>query len=401
MKHTLHKLFSLLLCLVLLLSLAPMALAEEESLLDEAALDRWIQDYLQQHGIGGGNQLFSVGFCYTATGDCWFYNADKFMYSASMYKVPVAMLLAEKEAAGLINQDTDLGGGTLRYLESTALTFSNNDSGHAMLNYLGEDNSGKASKLCMKYASLDQAYYDQDFFDYSYYSARFITQVMETLCAGGEERFPHVIENLLIAQPDSYLNLSLSGKYQVAQKYGAFQERNGNSNNHITAIVYTPNPIIVTVMTRNVDDFQQRMADIGEYLANYALELDEKLSSGSRPRPRRKPRLQPRPQPKRSRRPSPPPGSPSPAARRSRAEEPGSCPPSTSSGLPLRPSVCWSSSMRFSIAKAKAAVALAPGASSGGAAALSPQIGAVSKREAEIAVGAAISRPAAGNSPKM
>ena len=278
MKHTLHKLFSLLLCLVLLFSLAPMALAEEESLLDEAALDRWIQDYLQQHGIGGGNQLFSVGFCYTATGDAWYYNGDTFMYSASMYKVPVAMLLAEKEASGLINQDTDLGGGTLRYLESTALTFSNNDSGHAMLNYLGEDNSGKASKLCMKYASLDQAYYDQDFFDYSYYSARFITQVMETLCAGGEERFPHVIENLLLAQPDSYLNLRLMGKYDVAQKYGAFQERNGNSNNHITAIVYTPTPIIVTVMTRNVEDYQRRMAEIGEYLANYSLELDEKLA---------------------------------------------------------------------------------------------------------------------------
>ena len=278
MNHTLHKLFSLLLCLALLLSLAPLALAEGDSLLDEAALDQWIQDYLTKQGIGGGNQLFSVGFCYTATGDSWYYNGDSFMYSASMYKVPVAMLLAEKEASGLINQDTDLGGGTLRYLESTALTFSNNDSGHAMLNYLGEDNSGKASKLCMKYASLDQAYYDQDFFDYSYYSARFITQVMQTLCEGGEERFPHVIENLLIAQPDSYLNLSLMGKYRVAQKYGAFQERNGNSNNHITAIVYTPNPIIVTVMTRNVDQFQQRMADIGEYLANYALELDGKLA---------------------------------------------------------------------------------------------------------------------------
>ena len=278
MNHTLHKLFSLLLCLALLLSLAPLALAEGDSLLDEAALDQWIQDYLTKQGIGGGNQLFSVGFCYTATGDSWYYNGDSFMYSASMYKVPVAMLLAEKEASGLINQDTDLGGGTLRYLESTALTFSNNDSGHAMLNYLGEDNSGKASKLCMKFASLDQAYYDQDFFDYSYYSARFITQVMQTLCEGGEERFPHVIENLLIAQPDSYLNLSLMGKYRVAQKYGAFQERNGNSNNHITAIVYTPNPIIVTVMTRNVDQFQQRMADIGEYLANYALELDGKLA---------------------------------------------------------------------------------------------------------------------------
>lgn len=279
MKNILKKLFPLLLCLALLFALAPGALAEEdsESILDEEALDRWIQDYLQQHGIGGGNQIFSVGFCYTATGDAWYYNGDTFMYSASMYKVPVAMLLAEKEAAGQITQDTDLGGGTLRYLESTALTFSNNDSGHAMLNYLGEDNSGKASKLCMQYSSLDKSYFDQDFFDYSYYSARFMTQVMQTLCEGGEERFPHVIENLLLAQPDSYLNLSLMGKFDVAQKYGAFQERNGNSNNHITAIVYTPTPIIVTVMTRNVEDYQRRMAEIGEYLADYALELDEKL----------------------------------------------------------------------------------------------------------------------------
>ena len=68
------------------------ALAEGDSLLDEAALDQWIQDYLTKQGIGGGNQLFSVGFCYTATGDCWYYNPDQFMYSASLYKVPASML---------------------------------------------------------------------------------------------------------------------------------------------------------------------------------------------------------------------------------------------------------------------------------------------------------------------
>ena len=173
MKTCIRRLLPLLLCLLLLLSLAPAALAEQadeqESILDEAALDAWIQDYLNTHGLTGGGQIFSVGFCYTATGDCWYYNGDAFMYSASMYKVPVAMLLAEKEAAGLISQDTELGGGTLKYLESSALTFSNNDSGHAMLNYLGEDNSGKASKLCIQYSSLPRDYFDPDFFDYSYF----------------------------------------------------------------------------------------------------------------------------------------------------------------------------------------------------------------------------------------
>ena len=283
MKNTIRKLFPLLLCLILLLSLVPAALAEDagapqESILDEEALDQWIRDYLSAHGIGGGNQIFSVGFCYTATGDCWYYNGDAFMYSASMYKVPVSMLLAEKEASGELSQDSQLPGGTLKYLESSALTFSDNDAGHAMLAYLGADNSGKCSDKCMRYSSLPREYYDQDFFDYSYYSARFITEVMATLCEGGEERFPHILENLLLAQPDSYLNLSLMGKYRVAQKYGAFKERNGNDNNHITGIIYTPTPIVVTVMTRNVGNYMNRMAEIGEYLADYSLELDEKLA---------------------------------------------------------------------------------------------------------------------------
>ncbi len=277
MKTKVFSLLSLLLCLTLLLSLAPAALAEEgESIIDEDKLNAWIKEYVAAHDLSGGGQDFSVGFCYTATGDCWYYNGDVFMYSASMYKVPVSMLLAEKEAAGELSQDSYLGGQKLRDLEYKALVKSDNPSGHGMLAYLGRDDSGKASELCMQYSSLSREYFHQDFFDYSYYSARFITQVMRTLCEGGEERFPHIIEYLLQAEPDEYMNLKLKGKYQVAQKYGAFEERNGNYNNHITAIIYTPTPIVVTVMTRNVGNFQPRMAEVGEYLANYALELDEK-----------------------------------------------------------------------------------------------------------------------------
>ena len=277
MKTTLSKLIPLLLCLILLLSLVPAARAEAgESIIDEEYLNAWIKEYIASHDLSGGGQDFSVGFCYTATGDCWYYNGDVFMYSASMYKVPVSMLLAEKEAAGQLSQDSLVSGSSLRKLETTALIDSNNASGHAMLAYLGRDDSGKASELCMQYASLAREYYHQDFFDYSYYSARFITQVMQTLYEGGEERFPHIIEYLLQAQPNEYMNLKLKGKYQVAQKYGAFEERNGSYNNHVTAIIYTPTPVIVTVMTRNVGNFMPRMAEIGEFLANYSLELDEK-----------------------------------------------------------------------------------------------------------------------------
>ena len=174
MKTTFKKLLPLLLCLILLLSAVPAARAEAgESIIDEEYLDAWIKEYVASHDLSGGGQDFSVGFCYTATGDCWYYHGDIFMYSASMYKVPVSMLLAEKEAAGQLSQDSLVSGSSLKKLETTALIDSNNASGHAMLAYLGRDDSGKASELCMQYSSLSKDYFHQDFFDYSYYSARF------------------------------------------------------------------------------------------------------------------------------------------------------------------------------------------------------------------------------------
>ena len=120
MKIVAKTLLALLLCLALLplqtaaLAQAPDTGTAQESIIDEDALNQWMEEYLKSHNLGQNFQEFSVGFCYTATGDCWFYNADKFMYSASMYKVPVSMLLAEKEAAGELTQDSRLEGYTLQ-----------------------------------------------------------------------------------------------------------------------------------------------------------------------------------------------------------------------------------------------------------------------------------------------
>ncbi len=271
------KLLSLLLVLSVLSGTAAFADGTEDSgIIDSAALNAWMDAYVAEHNLAAGSQDFSVGFCYTGTGDFWYYNADVFMYSASMYKVPVSMLMAEKEAAGEVTPATVIQGTTLEYLESTALTHSNNDSGHAMVDYLGGTYSGKCSDMTIGYTELTEDYFPQDFYDYSYYSARYMTQVMKTLYDGQTaDTFPHVIDYLLPAQPGAYFKISL-GQYDVAQKYGAFEEQNGAQNNHCTAIIYTPTPIIVTVMTRNVGDYQRRISEVGAYLAEYSLTLDEK-----------------------------------------------------------------------------------------------------------------------------
>ena len=297
MKAFLRKTLPLLLALMLLLSLVPGALAEGDApsdsapadaeqtlpaeepdgtgIIDGEALTQWVDALLAEHQITGSLQDFSVGFCYTGTGDCWFYDADVFMYSASLYKVPAAMLVSEKEAAGELTQDSVIMGNTLQYLESTALTFSSNESGHALVDYMGGTYAGKCADQITRYASLPESYYTENYYQYSYYTARFMTQLMKTLFDGGDEQFPHIIEYLLPADPDSYMHLTLKDRYQVAQKYGAYQEGPGKNNNHIASIIYTPTPIIVVVMTRNVPNYQNLMAEVGEHLADYSLELDK------------------------------------------------------------------------------------------------------------------------------
>lgn len=272
------RIFAALFALLMLPVWQNGACADDGGLIDEERLDQWMDDYVVQHGLNGDYQRFSVGFCYTATGESWYYDADQWMYSASLYKVPVAMLMAEKEAAGELTQESKVLGYTLQYLESSALTYSNNDSGHAMVDYLGGTYLGKCSDLTIRFTDLPEDYFVEDFYQNSYYTARYMTQTMKTLYDGGDEQFPHVVEYLLPAQPDGYLNLSLKGRFELAQKYGSYQEPNGNQNNHIAAIVYTPTPVIITVMTRNVGDFQGRMAEVGAYLADYSLELDAKAA---------------------------------------------------------------------------------------------------------------------------
>ena len=299
MKAVLRRM--LLLLLVLLLLPRPAALAEEadeqESILDEDYLNDWTETYLRENGLDNSWQDFSVGFCYTATGDCWYYNPDQFMYSASLYKVPVSMLAEEKVAAGELSKDDTSMGSPLSYLIFSALVYSSNEAGHALVRLLGGTDWGKCSDQSTRYTDLDESYFTPDFYGSSFYTARFMTQVMRTLCEGREDRFPYVIECMLQAQPDGYMNLTLKDRYPIAQKYGAYQEDNGPNNNHAAAIIFTPNPIVVVVMTRNVGMFQDHIAAFGSFLADYALELDEKLAEREATAATPEPSPEPTPEP--------------------------------------------------------------------------------------------------------
>ena len=266
-------------------AVSPASPAVAPALIDPAELQKMMDDFVAEYGLDKQSRSISVGFCYLKTGDTWYYNADKWYYSASMYKVPVAMLLAERELAGEITPDTvfenQYSTNSLAELERRSLVNSDNNTGHAMVEWMGGTYAGKCADQIIKYTDLPKSYFIQDFFDYSYYNVEFYTQVLKTLY-NNPDQFPHVLDYMKQAQPGAYLRTNMEGKYEVAQKYGAFEEVKANpvkNNNHVGGIIYTPNPIALTIMSVNMENFNKRIGDLAEMFTEYALELDEKVDA--------------------------------------------------------------------------------------------------------------------------
>ncbi len=243
---------------------------------NDEELDRMVEDFITEHKLKKEN--FSIGFVYTATGDTWYYNPDTWYYPGSMYKIPLMMLLAEQVSSGMLAQDDMIEGISVSQYEEYILTYSNNDYAHKMRAYLGEKDDKVWRKAAMAYASMPEDSYNPDYLDYSYFSARYLTEVLTTLYNGGEERFPNIIPCMLKANPGHYFGLSsqMSG-YEIAQKYGSFIDNNNRNWNGTAGIIYTPNPIILTVMTLDAPSYEKVIGDAAVMMTDYALKVDGDL----------------------------------------------------------------------------------------------------------------------------
>lgn len=273
-----------ILCFMLLLSLFATgtfsAFAQEESgteqmsILDDEALNAAVESLLASWYVEG-ERLNNISFAYTylATGDTWYYNPDVWYYPGSVYKVPMMMLMAEKEASGELTRDSDLGGYTLGEAEELILVWSNNDYAHMIRKYLGGDEV--ARRQYQKYSPLDESYYHSDFVDYCFFTVRYMDSVMQHLY-NNSENFPNIIDSLLVAMPNNFYHLKIDPSVPIAQKYGAFQQYNAN-----TGIIYTPNPFILTFMSDclSYDKAEHIMGDAAKLFMDYTLSLDSKLAA--------------------------------------------------------------------------------------------------------------------------
>lgn len=217
--------------------------------------DTW-QDVMDRLFSVYGTDTYRVGIGYynTLTGEEQYVNGDKYMVSASMFKIPTNMIIADMVSSGEITMDTEIAGAPYSYHEYMTIVHSDNQRWMDLINYLGGYSQFKQKQI--PYLGSDPTVelgwnYQID----NYYNAKQFIHMLRMLY-DDPERFPGIIECMLEANPFSDFK-KYEHRVPIAQKYGFVgqNESDGAYHTYITccAIVYTDTPFMIVMFTDNVD----------------------------------------------------------------------------------------------------------------------------------------------------
>ena len=256
MMRNWKKFFAALLMLAMLLPLAPAAMAEGEE--DDArfADKTWeeiLDEFLAEHHADPAS--VACGWCNTVTGEEHYHNADQYMVSGSMYKVPINMIFTEKVHNGEIGWDTFIGGYRYEYCLHATIVDSNNDIAKGMWDYLGGYQPYR--HILAPYMGEDPDTVDEKFYENNFFTPRQMIYALKLL-ATESERFPKLIDEMLQAEPNKYFK-ERAHDYDIAQKYGYWPDPNGW---HVAlndcAIIYTEEPICIVIFIDSVSEQASR-----------------------------------------------------------------------------------------------------------------------------------------------
>ena len=173
----------LLLCLALLPLCPPLAAAEDgRTDFSSQTLGEAIESYLEKHSIGANS--ISIGWQDIESGEEWYHNPDLFMEGASTYKLPLAMIYADRIAAGELTLDDRFGSYRLEDALRVMLEDSNNAAGKLLRDGLST-NYAEYRRMLAGPSGLDPDSLPRTYFSVNSFSARFL--IIITLSSTSEQ----------------------------------------------------------------------------------------------------------------------------------------------------------------------------------------------------------------------
>lgn len=263
------RLLCLVLCAALLLPCASVGAANTafrfKADFSQEGLGEVIERYLEEKGINKNS--IAIGWQDLMSGEEYYLNGDTFMEGASMYKLPLAMLYADRIADGEITANDKVAHYVLRKALESMIIDSNNAVGSKLRDNLSR-NYAEYRAMLVPHSGLSADQIPESFYKLNQFSPRFMIGTLRTLWEN-EERYEMVLGFLKQARPDDYFS-EYRGDYEVAHKYGSDEGYVCDSG-----IIYAPRPFLLCVMTYAVPDARFILGEIARIAMDYAEYLAE------------------------------------------------------------------------------------------------------------------------------
>lgn len=202
------------------------------------------------------------GYYNFATGEEQYYRGDEYVTAASMYKVPLNMIFAEKIYNGEMTEDTKLSHVPYSSYRDRSLIDSSNDASAFLWSCLGgyrEFKDLSAPYMTDDVEGLTWKYYENNFF-----TCRQFIHCLKLLYEQ-QERFPGIIETMQV-KDDPYFGPGTA--YPMAAKTGYLPEEFHTYQNDC-AIVFAKDAFAIVMFTDNLPNAYQVLSDYCSIMCDY------------------------------------------------------------------------------------------------------------------------------------
>ena len=258
------KLLCLLAALCILFSLLPTAFAEgaDDERFKDKTWDEIVDAFFAEHSVGPG--FITFGYYNTVTGEEHYYDGDKYVVAASMFKIPLNMLFTEKIANGEMDWDTSIRG--IAYENILEWTIVNSDNQMAEYLWKATGSYRTYRELICPYMGVDPETVDAMYWKNNYFTSEQMIHCLKTLYEN-PDRFPRVVDTMLKAEPDNYFNYH-EQEFDIAHKYGYLEDDGGLYLNDC-AICFTDDPILLVIFTFGIPRPYEALSDFCTLMCDY------------------------------------------------------------------------------------------------------------------------------------